>query len=254
MDYMNANKMRTKNDIINRISDYIDLIESGENVCLNISEALYYRYIINLKKFKQLIQQTELPESFGDDWYYKCVFFDTKFALHLNKDGIPTKDKDGNVQTPFHFLEILIFEIKLLTAREYATINNVTEGAVRQWIRRGKLLNAIKFGNEWRIPELSDVNRKLRIFQHHYYWDSDLFEVPAGIYESQLKKYDSLIIKESSEPQKYNLHFYSRKYNPRSVRSTCDVEIPAKEKEKLELWLIANPLVKTPASLIQVLE
>lgn len=247
-------KMLSKSDILSKLSDYINRIEHGEDVSLNISDALYYRYLINLNKFKLLILATELPESFGDDWYYTCFFYDTKFVLQLNKDYSMEKDSDGNIQVAYQALEILKYEIKLLTAHDYAKINNVTEGAVRQWIRRGKLLNAIKFGNEWRIPELSDVNYRIHHFQHHYYWDCELYDIPLEICESYIKKYDSLIIKELTTPKKYNLHFFSRKGGMDDVQSSVDIELPIKDKEKLELWMIANPLVKTPASLIDALQ
>lgn len=48
-------------------------------------------------------------------------------------------------------------DTKLLTVDDYANTYGVNTGTVRQWIRRGKIRNAIKLGNEWRIPELTDM-------------------------------------------------------------------------------------------------
>ena len=43
---------------------------------------------------------------------------------------------------------------------EYAAATNTEAVTVRQWIRRGKLRNALKIGSEWRIPEITDPPRR----------------------------------------------------------------------------------------------
>lgn len=42
---------------------------------------------------------------------------------------------------------------KMLTVKEVAEHIAVTEWSVRQWVRKGKVPGAVKFGNTIRIPE-----------------------------------------------------------------------------------------------------
>ena len=42
---------------------------------------------------------------------------------------------------------------KMLTVKEVAEAISVTEWAVRQWVRKGQVPGAVKFGNTIRIPE-----------------------------------------------------------------------------------------------------
>ena len=232
----NNPKIRWKSELQRCFHNYISEIEQGINLKPELSAGFYFRYLIQLRKAKDKLSSIVIPDVSECNCYFVCKFYDTKFILEI------CDDREKEIPS-----EIILAETPLLDVPSFARLYGITEGAVRQWIRRGKLPGAIKFGNEWRIPELSDVSVK-KVVSRKYIWDSTLSEVPEVF--DYITSYDTLEIFNSSENGKYSVLCSSRN----TVKhDNLEMKIDLKEKEKLELWLIANPLVRAEASLIDTL-
>ena len=131
---------------------------------------------------------------------------------------------------------------QLLNVEQYANLYGVAQSTVRQWIRRGKIRSAIKAGNEWRIPELAEVNG--RGYSHGFYsWDDNL----SGLAEEYkfINDYSSARITQDEE-NKDLFHIELSSKNLEKMPD-MDIDMTTKEKEKFELVLISNPLVKAPS-------
>ena len=233
--------MTNKDAVCHELHRYISDIESGDNLKTEYSAGFYFRFLLQLKKFENEIYDVPLPfflnENPEEKWHYVCKFYDRKFVLQLQN----APDEKS--------LDILTIESKMLNVTDFAKLYGVTDGAVRQWIRRGFIPGAVKYGNEWRIPELYDMHGAKRAENREYYWDSELSDVPEK-YEC-FNAYDGLRISKTKDRGVFRLFFF-RRY--KKGHDNLELTVNTKEKEKIELWVIANPLVRTQASCIDILQ
>lgn len=252
--------MTTKEGVMEKLDSTILNIENGKGISFNFSAAFYLRYLRILKSFREKLKDTKLFNRLEDCWYYSLVLYDTKFVLNLNhvtKIIINPKDLQENQISYDQTFELVKEDVRLLSVQEFAELHDMTEAGVRQLIRRGRLPNAVKFGNSWRIPELSEMTN-LRKLQHHYYLDDNVEVIPVG--DEEISGYDHVIIKpDDSKKNYYKIEFVNMKTHQEHQKKRIEEYFKAfslmqKDKEKLESWLIANPLVKTPSSLITTIE
>ena len=224
-----------KSDLQRALHIFISEIEEGRNLKPEYSAGFYFRYLIQLKKVQKRLEDLVIPDLIESDCFFIFKFYETKFVIEICSESGGTPS------------EIILAETPLLDVQSFSKLYGTSEGTVRQWIRRGRLPGAIKFGNEWRIPELCDVSvRKNSV--RKYIWDSKLTEVPVEM--DFLNEYDTIQINSTSENGKYKIYCSARFV---FAHDDLELQLDAKEKEKLELWLISNPLVHAEASLIDVL-
>ena len=121
---------------------------------------------------------------------------------------------------------------------QYAEQYGVESVTVRQWIRRGKIRTATKYGKEWRIPILTEPPTR-GYSPASYSWKQPLTELPKG-YEF-LVAYDKVLILQIPEAKRQYQLFFSTTAN---IEIKKCIQVTEAEKEKLELFLIAHPLVK----------
>lgn len=201
--------------------------------------AAYYAVLDKLfEKLIDLVEQTRLFEELEDWWAYSYSISSEGATVELQHFRSVDFDKEGqpgftDVDESFVVAHV---PCKLLTAEEYSKLYEVEQGTVRQWIRRGKIRTAKKYGNEWRIPELTDVpGRGYRFGQ--YEWKDDLTDVPP---EFEAFRRPAIATFEQSQKDTKMFHVsLSRKDD----NNQC-FELDTKEREKLELFLIAHPMVK----------
>ena len=133
---------------------------------------------------------------------------------------------------------------KLLTVEEYADRYRVETVTVRQWIRRGKIRTAIKYGNEWRIPELTELPTRGRS-DALYFLDEDI---------ELEKKYEYLrgchslwIIQDDYNKKLYQITLHGKDITKEYRVMYFDV----KEKEQLELYCISSPHIHYQESILE---
>ena len=124
---------------------------------------------------------------------------------------------------------------KTLTVDEYAKTYGVTAGTVRQWIRRGKIRNAIKVGSEWRIPELTELPTR-GYSAGVYMWHERLKNLPEEY--AFLNNYVAVLINQDQGDKNYfKISFVAGGVDTKEMR------VDVKEREKIELFLISHPQI-----------
>lgn len=185
------------------------------------------------------IESSDLFDAPQGYWHYVIEETVTGISLKLKQewgyvDGKTLEyliRKKGDSYTLFHIPS------ELLTIEEYAELYEVQAVTVRQWIRRGKIRTAVKAGSEWRIPELTEPPMKERGYRPACYTWNEIYEkVPEGF--EYIHEYNRVDIGQNPDDKsEYCLWFEKRNRSGRAATKgvVCDV----KEKEKLELFLIA---------------
>lgn len=260
-DYIRSNYMTNKTQLIEKITTKIRDIENGRNLKSHFSPGFYMRYLRLLKQFNERLLSTRLFNSLEDYWYYSCTLYDTKFVLNLNHVHTMKIDEDDNnsIEASYdQIFDLVVVNTQMLSVQEFAELHNMSEAGVRQLIRRGRLPNAVKVGNSWRIPELSEMTKQRRL-QHHYYWGDDVESIP--IEGQELKGFNRVVISPDSEKKDfYQVSFINDKktFEDSQIQRLTEYakafSMMQKDKEKLETWLISNPMVLTPSSLIETIE
>lgn len=235
----------TKDALLRDLKWKIHELESGREVdeFKNHSAAFRNLYISLIKRFREKIEKTILFDELEPWWSYEYEVNDSGATLHLQyADSVDFRD-DGSIDFMVVGQEFDLVKVstRLLTVEEYASIYEVSVGTVRQWIRRGKLRSAIKAGSEWRIPELSEITgRGYRRATFH--WNDKLSDVPEEY--SYLKEYSWLSIDQNVK----NKNLFRVVCRGKDTKS-LEMIMETKEREKFELYLISNPLIKATEEL-----
>ena len=149
-----AKAMQNKEQVINRIKEYIKKIDSNEMLeHLPIEK----RYIIScsLKRLLRGICYKLFPDLSKQEgkWSYTIYIFEGKIQVRYQVIGFSSCYNEWMIEQYDTFYEC---ETVLYSVAEYSKELNVAETTVREWIRRGKIDSAIKKGSEWFIPAMTD--------------------------------------------------------------------------------------------------
>ena len=178
------------------------------------------------------------------DWFYSFVISNKSATLYIKHVAGFQKDEDGNVKLEINEkFRLINYPVKLLTVEEYAATQKTEAVTVRQWIRRGKLRNAIKIGGEWRIPEISDP--PTRGFTPVTYYNRRNYLPLPKEFGVAFNQFPSIIDIYKPEKEKgYAVLFDSAPaLIPQRLLSDA-------EREKLELFLISNPNITNSSSIV----
>lgn len=244
-DLMNNEKLREqlRNERFTSKEDLLVWIEGAKNRIAKKSEtdkrhsaAFYHIYKDLLDKFEKEIRHTVLFMHLEDCWYYELSisYSGAQLSLrHANQGQI--NDKGNVVITEDQHFRLVTVETRLLTVEDYASAYGVASGTVRQWIRRGKIRSALKVGNEWRIPELTDM--PTRGYQSGVYmWAGCLGDLPEEF--EFLKEYSTALFnQELTDKNKFRITFAAQGVKSKEV--VCDTQ----EREKIELFMISHPQI-----------
>ncbi len=201
-----------------------------------------------LDAFSQEITALQLMDLDQEWWQYEIAVRDTGITLSLCHTEIiyDYANIPGEKNQP-GFLPNQVFPIhttraKLLSPDEFGALYGVSGGTVRQWIRRGKLRSASKFGKEWRIPELTRVASGEHYVDGSYSWDQELPDPPEGFEE--LNEYDHASISSVRGQKDLFQVCFTRWDGEGETDDSWYKVISRKAKEQLELYLISEPLVE----------
>lgn len=231
----------------------------------------FYKAIDSLlETFYNAVLSRHLPEPLNDWWDYSYVIESSGIKLLLNH--FSWSHSYGGSYDCSRDEKYALFEVptKMMTVSEFAKVSGVEPVTVRQWIRRAKIRNAIKYGREWLIPELTESPKRNRYIPCHYYWSATLANLPRNI--EYLNEYKCVFICQSSDnvkefimtlypsvPRKFirRLDFsgagnvvnedkeeYRSLYSDELAGEQVRV-ISSCEREELELYLIGNPIVES---------
>lgn len=237
LELFNEKNIREKEQLIDEMEFHRDQLKRNAE---NDREHTAAYYSVLDKLFDALIEKTRKTKLFDklEDWW--------AYAYSISSDGGKVElqyykwvqyDNEGEMRTGHIDQSFVVINVpcRLLTVEEYARLYRVETGTVRQWIRRGKIRTARKFGNEWRIPELTDVPQR-GYRAGTYIWSEELTDVPE-CYEYLRQPAIATL---SQDPDNTNLfHVTIGRKNSGYQR----VDLSTQEREKLELFLIAHPMV-----------
>ena len=238
-DQFKKNHMTSKQDLLKKFDCIIKTVNQKSQDDTRHSAAYYHVVNELLKKFQKKLVSTRLFTELEDWWAYELTLsYDGiyLFCNHYNFHGLAPDNKLDMVCD--HEFILLSVKSELLTVEQYAEQYGVESVTVRQWIRRGKIRTATKYGKEWRIPILTEPPTR-GYSPASYSWKQPLTELPKG-YEF-LVAYDKVLILQIPEAKRQYQLFFSTTDN---IEIKKCIQVTEAEKEKLELFLIAHPLVK----------
>lgn len=205
----------------------------------NKHSAAYYSVLDGLfGKLQEGVENLVLFDQLEDCWAYSFYINSEGASVYLDHFSYVTFDKDGNNTSILYNanFELLKIPCRMVTVEEYAKTYEVEQGTVRQWIRRGKIRTAKKYGNEWRISELTEPPKR-GYSTGSYAWDDSLTDAPDE-YE-YLRTPGSLCISQDEKDTKIYHVIVSHGMTIEKSR-----RLGVREREKLEHFLISHPLIR----------
>ena len=179
-----------------------------------------------------------------EGWFYSFEVTNKNAALYIRHVSEIQEDEEGNIVFDIdESFRLINYPVGLLTVEQFAARSKIESGTVRQWIRRGKLRNAIKVGGEWRIPEITDPPTR-GFIPVRYYNNGHFFSLPKEIGISLNQQPCVIDICKVKEEKGYLVLF---DYAPAIIPQRLLTEA---EREKLELVLIGNPNITNSSSVV----
>ena len=179
-----------------------------------------------------------------EGWFYSFVITNKSAALYIQHVAEIRMDENGNALLDVNEkFRLINYPVRLLTVEEYASVSKTEAGTVRQWIRRGKLRNAIKVGGEWRIPEITDPPTR-GFTPVRYYNNGHFLSLPKELGVSLNQKPCIIDIYKAKEEKGYVVLF---DYAPAMIPQRLLTDA---EREKLELMLISNSNITNSSSVV----
>ena len=200
------------------------------------SSAYYHILLTLLDHFTEVVKKTVFFEKLEPFWSYSYEISSDGIVLSLSHFYGVDFDNDHNITGSYcnQDFELIRTPCKMLTIDEYSKLYGIEKVTVRQWIRRGKIRTAKKYGKEWRIPELTDFpSRGYRFGQYEIKKEAVFPDEYAFISEYSIVSFRQ----DDNDKTKYHIYFDAGKKNKSII---CD----ARERERIELMLIENPFVK----------
>ena len=239
-----SERLDTKERILNEVSDNREKIENRSRVDPLHSGAFYHAVLSLSDEFRDVVEHTVLPENM-EHWEYAVEYSYEGIELYLLHESekpyynheLQREEKRSYID---QVLPILRVKAKYLTAEEYAESRGVGVGTVRQWIRRGRIRTAKKFGKEWRISELSDPPQR-GFTPAKYLLPEKLYGIPEDLQYLEGKR----VVKIEKDPENKE-GFLVKLFLNESGKDEDGSEklcISSSDREKLELFLIGEPSI-----------
>ena len=206
------------------------------------SVGFYKAFLDLLDRFEKKVADSILFDA-PDHWGYTIDIDTNGIELLLQCIESCSLEEDGTpcymIDESYHLIKV---EAKQLTVEEYAAQYDVEVVTVRQWIRRGKLRTAHKEGKTWKISELTELPG--RGYEPAYYsWREYLDDLPEAF--QFFNNYNHVTIKQDeSIKDKFIVTFRDKAGNHE------ERNLSAKEKEKLEVFLLSHPQIRCSSTRI----
>lgn len=233
----NAVMLLNKREVLESFEDY--MTRRGEEGPGERWSGEQYAAFLNLcRQFREKLLNCTIPTLTKPWYHYEYTVAREYIRLELMRCEEISFDENGEFDAMTTQAEYTILQVqcRYLTVEEYAALSGVTDTTVRQWIRRGKLRTAKKEGREWRIPELADTPK--RGFESvTYAWNTLPEEIGAAF--PWLNKAEEMALSQDRDDKTV---FHAQLYIP--GQGSRRIDLSTKERERLELMLIAAPEVR----------
>lgn len=257
--------IQSKEGLLNSLKETIERYHQESSMETAPHSPAYYEVLNRLlDQANTKLKLMAFPDPLPDWWYYSYDITPNGVSVRLNHLSW-SADSSG-----FHCSrdqKHLLFEApaRLLTVSEYANAYGVGVTTVRSWIRRAKIRSAIKYGPEWRIPELAEVQTSRHYVPCEYEWEATLTGLPDEFaFLNEFKAADFVQDKDDRNhfliklyPKDTFVYLYyfdnedviSRRRdilnNYPGLKTTNDgtVILSGTERERVEQFMIGNPLI-----------
>ena len=241
-----SHRLRTKEDVLKSLDKKVEKYVEAAKDDHKTPSAFYIMLDAMLHKFKERISNAVLFDELPEWWIYDYNLDYDRFSLYMehvkeikvDEETVHYRSFVSDARYP-----LVGFAFKTLSASEYAELYGVGDGTVRQWIRRGKLRTATKIGNEWRIPILT-VPPGRGYEGAQYIWYEEMEGLPEEY--SYLNDYKlATFFPDREEKDKFHVLLVSKEtVNCDDTSKNKELILDAKEREKLELIMIARPEIR----------
>lgn len=240
----------TAERLINEALEKLDKINIPENIRFSKHNGKevsgwFYKWSIGYEGFEVLLCREELYKDENDD-----SILDQYFNIPEDKPEFRAElfSLFSGTWVETDRYSLFYIPAKYLTVEEFADIYNVPPATVRQWIRRGKIRTAKKISTGWVIPELTDPPKTdYKKYQMADYDISELSSLESKIPEeySYLNDGEEITITVAEDDKKAFIITVLGERDAYGIRKPLKkLVMTSSEKEKLELFLIANEKVK----------
>lgn len=247
----------TKYQVLLEIENAYKKLEKHElDVFSEYNDVITKMLVKELKSFYNLVLHSPLPEPLPKYWEYKIVCTCKDISLQLVYESV-SADVDDNLELDGYSISsdkynLINYDLPCVTSTVYAKKHGVEPVTVRQWIRRGKLIEAYKRGKEWYIPILANPSDKY--FPRGYSWKEKFTDLPKE-YEI-LNKYSDAYFSQSKENKNQFIvtlsdYLICDKKNKMLTDLSKwkdykekNIAISREEREKLELYLMQSSNVE----------
>ena len=238
-------RFRSKEDILKSLgkkrNKYEDLAQNDHSTPYE-----FYTMVCDmLDRFMNQIKDAVLLDELPDWWIYDYDLEYDRFNMYMvHVKEIQFDEESNEIRSwkPDARYDLIGFSFKKITSSEYAELYKVGNGTVRQWIRRGKIRSACKYGTEWMIPVLTKPPCR-GYEQAQYIWNDEMDNLPdeyaflndftlATFFQDRVKKeiYHCLLVPKKSDLDDSN--------------NARELLLDSKDREKLELIMISRPEIR----------
>lgn len=234
------NCLLTENDVMDAADQLIDYWDTqkekyGEKYCFHAKRLT--------EDFKDIVKRHDLFTAPEGMWSFAIEVRGGGIYLLLENYEIH-KAHAGNklIQERREWYELLSAKARLLTAEEYAQMNELEHVAAVTRIRRGKIRSAVKVGKQWRIPELAEpIERGYKPAE--YDWIGKLSGIPKQ-YKIMEDYSHAYFFQDMEDRTKYHVRFTGENIDP--LEFTCD----RRQRGRIEQVLIAHPDIRCLSDVI----
>lgn len=250
LPYIRKQECTTKEDVLKKLDRKITrYMEKAENDVEKL-DSYGTMLVSHLVIFKEKIERAVLFDPLPDEWAYFLDYTYDEFDLNIEHFTAIEIKEDGeivNTHADAVYKLVTLNPINL-SIEKYCEIYNAEQGTVRQWIRRGKIRTAFKLGNVWKIPALTPTpSRGYEPAQYKWMSGIDKDTLPeeyAYLYDYVLATF----YQDRADRTKFHVLFVAKETFMSDDRSgngkNKELLLDAKEREKLELFMISHPQIK----------
>lgn len=244
-EYFRQIECTTKEDLLRKIEKKLKRYENEADESIKYPKQYYALMIVALSAFYDKVKTAVLFDRLPDYWAYYIEYNYDEFSVNLYHITSFEVDTDMTIRKSKvdAIYKLITLRPISFTVEQYSKIYDVEQGTIRQWIRRGKLRTAYKEGSEWKIPELTPPpSRGYEGAQ--YKWFNGVDNLP-----DEYKYLNDYVIatffQDQKERKKYHVLFVSKEaYANNDLSRNKELILDGKEREKLELFMIAHPQIK----------
>lgn len=254
-EYLREHMPTTKAAILKKLHKKIEKYAGKVETATPEQERDSYTVLLvaMMMAFAERIEKSVLFEDLPDGWVYGLDINYDEFSLNIEhvREVSLNEDREYRSHITDAAYKLVISNPQMLTVEKYCQLYNAEQGTVRQWIRRGKIRTACKVGNEWKIPILTPLpSRGYESAQYKWIDGIDTESLPDE-YQFLSDYVIATFYQDAKEKTKFHVLLVSKEtFTGTDKGKNKELLLDAKEREKLELFMIAHTQIKYCGTLI----